>query len=286
MERNVFSLIRRTLRSIGQRRASRRYTYSDASVFAVYLWAALCDRPVCWACRAENWPRGLRRGPLPDASTVSRRMRRPSIRRLRCRLEHALSRDEKWSLIIALDGKPLPIGPNSHDRQAGFGRSSGTMAKGYKLHMAATRHGAVLDWRLSPMQGDEREMGRRILRDLRHEGYVLADTNYDSTKLHELTTSMGGQLVATRRKRGSGLGHRRHAPGRLRAIEMMENRENRFGWELLHERNAVERSFGTLACTSGCLTHLPPWVRTYRRVENWVGAKLIIYAARRKLRAT
>lgn len=285
MERRVFSLIRRTLRSLGQRRINRCYTYSDASVFAVYLWAALCDRPVCWACRLDNWPGGLRRGPLPDASTVSRRMRRPSMRKLRERLEHALNRDEKWSLIIALDGKPLPIGPNSHDRHAGFGRSSGTMAKGYKLHAAVTRHGGMLGWRLSPMQGDEREMGRRILRDLRHQGYVLADTNYDSTKLHELTTSAGGQLVTTRRKRGSGLGHRRHAEGRLRAIEMLENRENRFGWELFHERNAVERSFGTLACAAGCLTHLPPWVRTYRRVENWVGAKLIIYAARRKLRA-
>lgn len=284
MERGIFQVCRGSLRTLGCRRHSRRFTYTDASILAVYLWAALNDRPVCWACRPENWPRGLRRGPLPDPSTVSRRMRTDSIRRLRDRLDRALRREEPPSLIIAIDGKPLVIGAHSHDRQAGFGRAAGLMAKGYRLHVAVTRHGEVLAWRVTPMQGDEREMARRILRDLKHRGYVLGDANYDASRLYRLTDALGAQLLAPRRKPGTGLGHRPQVPGRLRAMQLLENRESRFGRRLLHLRSVVERCFGTLTATAGGLTHLPAWVRTHRRVENWVGAKLIIYAARRRLR--
>jgi hypothetical protein len=36
---------------------------------------------------------------------------------------------------VTLDGKPLPIANHSRDPQAGYGRSIGGKAKGYKLHV-------------------------------------------------------------------------------------------------------------------------------------------------------
>ena len=48
---------------------------------------------------------------------------------------------------ITVDGKPLPIGGCSKDRQAGYGRSAGGKAKGYKLHALVGSDGSVQAWR-------------------------------------------------------------------------------------------------------------------------------------------
>ena len=284
MERGIYDRIRKALRAVGCRRKSGRFTYTDTGVLAVYLWATVNDRPVRWACEPQNWPRGLRRGPLPDASTVSRRMRRASMATLIDRLREWILPREGDGLVALIDGKPLTVGPNSHDRQAGYGRAASGMAKGYKLHAIVDAHGRVMAWRVAPMNVDERAMAGRMLRDLEHTGYLVGDSNYDSRKLYDLAAERGIQLVAprARHRRHKGLGHRRTSEHRIRSIEMLERPHNGFGKALLSFRGAIERYFGQL--TYAGLGSLPAWVRGYRRVRNWVAAKLLIHATKTRIR--
>lgn len=185
MERGLFRRIKATLRALGRRRASERYTYTDATILEVYIWAALHDRPTCWACDPENWPPRTRRGALPDASTVSRRMESASVLALLERLRERLDARDGGELVAVVDGKALPIGPHSHDRQSGYGRSTNGLARGYKLHAIVGVTGRVLGWRLAPMQADESKMARRMLGELDGVAYLLGDSNYDRNHLYE-----------------------------------------------------------------------------------------------------
>jgi hypothetical protein len=209
---------------------------------------------------------------------MSRRLRTASVRALIDTLEERVLRAGRAApLACAVDAKPLPVGPHSHDRQARWGRGAGGRAKGYKLHLLLSLRGAVLGWRLTPMNGDEREMARRLLRDARCAGYCLGDGNFDANALHDEAWRHGAQLVAPRRHGpDKGLGHRRQAPGRLRCRDLMENTVSPFGRELHRLRAAIERKFGYLTSTGGLLTHLPAWVRHHARVRLWVQAKLIL----------
>lgn len=280
MERSVYDRIRRVLRRLGRRRRSRRFTFTDASVLEVYLWAALHDRPVCWACRPDHWPPGVRRGPLPSASTVSRRMRRPHMSRLLERVRRRLEPARTPPLVAVIDGKPLPIGPHSHDRQSGYGRAASGKARGYKLHAITDAYGRVLSWRVAPMNTDERVIARRMMRHLDHRGYLLADANYDSNKLYQAAAERGIQLVAPRRYGpGRGLGRRPQSPARLRSKDLLEQDQTGFARDLVRLRWSIERFFGTLCSRPGGLGHLPAWVRSWRRVHQWVAAKLLIHAA-------
>lgn len=280
MEHGLFLRMRRTLRRLGRRRASARFTYTDATVLEVYLWAALHGRPVCWACDPAHWPPGTRRGPLPSPSALSRRMRTRSVLRLLGRLLRALGPRDASGLVAMMDGMPLVIGPHSHDRQSGYGRAASGKARGYKLHLILDASGRVLAWRVAPMHVDERVMARRMLRELEHAGYLVADANYDAGYLFEAASARGVQLVTPRRHGpGKGLGHRRQPEGRLRSVALTETDECRFGRELMRERWAIERFFGTLRSHPCGLTHLPPWVRGWRRVNTYVAAKLAIIAA-------
>lgn len=281
MEHSVYDRIRRVLRALGRRRQSRRFTFTDASVLEVYIWAALHDRPVSWACDPRHWPPGSRRGPIPSASTVSRRMRRPRLVALIDRLRRRIEDHTTPALVAAIDGKPLPIGPHSHDRQSGYGRAAGGKAKGYKLHAIVDIRGRVLAWRIAPMNTDERVMARRMLRSLDHTGYLLADSNYDSNKLYKAAIERGVQLVAPRRYGPHrGVGRRAQSPARLRAKDILELDPTGFGRGLKRLRWSIERFFGTLCSRPGGLGPLPAWVRSHRRVRAWVAAKLLINAVR------
>lgn len=282
MERELFRAVKAAIRSLGRRRQDGRQRHTDGTILEVYFWSVVHDRPVVWATDPRNWPPGLRRGALPSQSCMSRRLRRPRVRRLIERVESLVSKPlTRSTLTYIIDAKPLPIGAHSHDRQSGFGRAAGIRARGYKLHMLVALSGAVIAWRVAPMNTDEREMARRLLIQARVSGYVLGDANFDSSPLFDEAAASGAQLVAPRRMGSNrGLGHHRHSPWRLRCRDLLENTVSDFGRDLFEQRRAIERVFGHLASTSGLLTHLPPWVRTHRRVWMWVQAKLILAAAR------
>ncbi len=285
MERELFRMLKAELRALGRRRTDDRFTYTDATILEVYLWAVINDRPTVWACDPDHWPRGLRRGPLPSQSQVSRRLRSPSLRALQARLEErVLRRDRAPTLVVLLDGKPLPIAGHSTDRHAGYGRAARGKAKGYKIHALVDLSGVVWAWRLAPMNMDERTMARRLLRELPREGYVLADANYDSNALFAQASHAGSQMVVPRRYGPEhAVGHRAQHPARLRSRDMLENGVFPFGRELLARRRAVERYFSTLTSFGGGLTGLPPWARTHPRVHAWVQTKLLLRQLRTDL---
>jgi hypothetical protein len=288
MEHQLWSLIVEYVQGCVQRKRSC-YTYGDDRIVLVFFWAVLHDRPLSWACLRQNWPIHARRHRLPSPSTLSRRLRAAGVMALLQQVEEAVLRPRGWPpLVWMVDGKPLPIGGCSKDRQAGYGRAAGGMAKGYKLHALIGKDGSVLSWRLTPMQTDERVMARRMLRTAEAQGYVLGDANYDDNALHDICVSKGNLQLVTPRRYGDqrGLGHHRHSPGRLRAIALRNNPLSPFGSDLMAQRQDIERYYGNLTSFAGGLTHLPPWVRGHRRVRRWVQAKLIINQLRIQLRST
>jgi hypothetical protein len=258
--------------------------FGDGVIVRVWYWAVIHDRPVSWACQRRNWPVALRRQRLPSGPTMSRRLRSAPVRRLLADLERRVTAPKEPGLFWMIDGKPLPIGGCSKDRQAGYGRSAGGKAKGYKIHAIIGSGGAIAAWRIAPMNTDERVMAGRLLRSTPLQGYVVADSNYDSNRLHEICDGRGNlQLVTPRRYGpGHGFGHKRQTPGRLRSVGITEGPFPAFGARLRRDRAAIERRFGHTTNWGGGLNGLPAWVRTHRRVYRWVQAKLVLTALKRQ----
>lgn len=277
MERELFLRVKAELAALGPHPRGCNL-FSDAAIVLVYFWAVIHDRAVTWACRRDNWSAPLRPRRLPSQSRMSRRLRTDAVRGLLDRLEERVLREGRPApTACAVDGKPLPVGTYSHDRHARWGRGAGGWAKGYKLHLLLSLCGTVMGWRLTPMNGDEREMARRLLKQTHCAGYILGDKEFDANYLYDEASRNGAQLVAPRQKGSTkGLGSRRQAPGRLRSKDLMENTVSTFGRELHAMRDVIERKFGYLTSTGGLLTCLPSWVRSHRRVRAWVQAKLIL----------
>ena len=126
-------------------------------------------------------------------------------------------------------------------------------------------------------------MAERMLKVAPIQGYMVADSNYDSNKLHAVCDQRDQLQLVTRRRYGPGhgTGHREQSAGRLRSMALTENPFPRFAEQLLRDRNEIERRFGQLVNWGGGLTCLPAWVRTYRRVRRWVQAKLVLTALKR-----
>src|SRR3954449_2873847 len=147
MEGELWEAVYRLISEEASKRPRRKgVRYSDAWVLAVFFWAAVHDRPMCWACDERNWPgaRAGRRGrggrggrggrELPRDAPMSQRLRAgagPSLLGAgrggrgrvpdlplwgggRGRLASLPPPNE--SLVRAVDGKPLPVGGYSKDR--------------------------------------------------------------------------------------------------------------------------------------------------------------------------
>jgi hypothetical protein len=288
MEHQLWKAIVRLLGKIGKAGAKARRRFSDHDIVATFYWAVLHDRPVSWACQRRHWPIHLRKRLLPSSTTMSRRLQSPAVLSLLGEMDHRVVRPTTPGVFWMIDGKPLNIGGCSKDRQAGHGRSAGCKATGYKIHAIVNAQNEIADWRLTPMNKDERVMAERMFKTTSVQGYIIADSNYDSNKLHDICAGRGDMQLVTRRRYGpgKGLGHRRQTEGRLRSIAMTESPFPKFAERLLNDRDSIERTFGNLTNWGGGLTSLPPWVRTYRRVHRWVQAKLVLTALRRRLPIT
>jgi len=198
--------------------------------------------------------------------------------------KETLRKQEQPSCYWMVDGKPLVISSVSKDRQAGYGRAAQSKAKGYKLHAIISHDGCYAAWRVAPMNKDERVMARRLVRTAQINGYLVGDGNYDSNPLHRVCEAQGNLQLVTPPRGGCGKPRcrKKQSTGRLRSLEILENPQPEFGWQLLKDRNGIERKFGNLTSYGGGLTHLPPWARTHRRVHRWTQAKLILHSIKHR----
>jgi Transposase DDE domain len=277
MERELWSLLYEMAMKLDK--GWGRWKYSTAEIVVVYVWSVLHDRPMAWAVDPANWPDDLRPLDLPKQPTLSRRMRRPDTQRLLIDIEQswlALVGSSQW-LIRVIDGKPLAVSGVSKDADARYGRGAGGMQKGYKFYAVWAGGPLPLAWALAPMSYSERTMARRLIPTLPGSGYLLGDSEYDCNDLYELAAAADHQLLARKRQKHRGLGHRRQSPHRLRSLELLKDT---FGKTLYRFRRQIERDFGNLVSFGGGLASLPAWVRRFPRVRNWLHAKLLINAAR------
>jgi hypothetical protein len=249
--------------------------YRAWEIVVVYLWANIHDRPTSWACQARNWPVDLVR-PLPPQCTMSRRLRSRGVQQLLKSVEAELGGDPRRWWVQRMDSKPLPIGPHSKDPDARYGRAAKNFARGYKLHVIWGDGPLPSAWRIEPMNTGDSTAARRLVPELAGEGYLVGDSQYDSNPLHR-AASPRYQVVAPQQHPGRALGHRRHEPSRLHALELLTRP---LGKALLRYRGDVERLFGSLTNFAAGLSPLPSWVRRPHRVRLWVQAKLLINAIR------
>jgi hypothetical protein len=206
---------------------------------------------------------------------MSRRLRTVEVQRLLATLEGVLLKVEGHGWVKVIDGKPLIVGTHSKDPDCQWGRAGRSYAKGYKLHAIFGNGSLPYQWEVTPLNVGEPEAAARLIPALPRGGYVLGDKQYDSNPLHDIALANGFQLVAQRKRPGTDLGHRRHSPGRLRCIELLQKD---FGKALYEYRDEIERRFAWLTNHGGGLAPLPNWVRRQSRVQCWVQAKLIIHA--------
>jgi hypothetical protein len=285
MEREHWLWIRWALKRL-PRRSPRGAVYDNREVLAVLLWAALHRRPIVWATRRRNWPMQAWRRRLPDQSTMSRRLRDPELdgdlQRLLTILQHRVG--APTDTLIA-DGKPLPVSEFTGDPDAATGYGAGRLGKGYKLHALIDSAMRLIAWTVRPMNEAECVVAAELIRDAAASGAlprnatILADESYDSNPLHAQAAASGTRLIAPRRRPDRKLcKNRKHHPGRVEAVRFTETDER---WADLRKRvrTTIERWFGILAGACG-LYALPPWARRLGRVRLWVGAAIILDAAR------
>lgn len=223
-----------------------------------------------------NWPKDLWSRKLPSQSTLSRRLQTTEVQLLLADLERRLAALSGGGWVMLVDGKPVTVGPYSKDPDATWGRARRGWAKGYKLHAVYDGGSLPVAWEIAPLNESEPEVAARLVLSIRRGGgYLLGDKAYDSNPLHDAVLAVGCQLVAERKRPNTGLGHRRHSPGRLRSIQLLGQE---FGQQLYAFRDQIERNFGWLTNHAAGLAPLPNWVRRICRVRTWVQAKLIIHA--------
>lgn len=251
--------------------------FADWWVVMVFLWAVLHERPMRWACDPRHWPPEQRYLPLPSPSTLSRRLRSASIHQLLHAVERSLEQHFPHSWCKWIDTLPLPIGGGTQDPDARLGRAVDGMARGYKLHAICDARMGIEVWDIQPMNVNEKPVAMAMVPSLSgQEGYLVGDSQYDSSRLYDVAAEAGFQLIAPKRK-GRGFGTHYVSPYRLRAIELQHHP---FGQHLLHQRASIDRFWGQWGNYGAGLKPLPHWVRRMWRVRLWIQGKIIFNCVR------
>jgi len=279
MERELWPALYQVLQEAAQEVRQKYVQLQPWVIVATLLWAAVHDRPVKWACDPRHWSTTkLRPATIPSESTMSRRVDAVSTGVFWRAVEQRLRRGSDPGLVAFLDGKPLPVSGNSKDPDARWGRGAGGLAKGYKLHAVWSAGVLPEAWEVAPLNVGEKEVADRLMGQLHHGGYLLADGEYDASYLYDRAFAQGYQLVAPFRKaKNPGSGKHYQSPHRWHSIDLMQHD---YGQALYKLRTGIERCFGNATTFGGGLGPLPAWVRGLARVRTWVWAKLLINAVR------
>jgi hypothetical protein len=278
MERELWPRLYHIVMEVGQTIRLTDVSVQPHIIVLVFLWAALHDRPVCWACDERNWSgTTLRPWTLPSPSTMSRRLRRVDTAMLMRALVRRVHQKGDPGLVAVIDAKPLPVGGASQDPEVRCGRGAGMLAKGYKFYAIWGGRPAPETYRVYPMNVSESKVAEEMIPQLTGGGYLLGDGEYDANPVFDAAGAAGYQLLAPRKDPGAGLGHRYQSPCRLRCIGLMASA---FGRAIYGLRRRIERTFGNLTSFGCGLSPLPAWVRHLDRVWLWVSAKLLINGLR------
>lgn len=287
MERELWSELIDVVHEAARDHRQRQRHFRDETIVLTWLWAVLHDRPISWATSRSNWPFYMRIKHLPTSSTMSRRMRIPSVIALIKRVWDALPRVTNQDTLLIIDGKPLPVGGYTTDRDTTSGRACGGFAWGYKLYLVIDEFSRVHAWKVQPMSTSEQSMARELIPEAAASAgpdkWLLGDKIYDSNRLYDLAQEHGLRLLTQRMRTNDPIGPKQ-SQGRARAIEMLERPGTQEGRELFARREKIERFLGTLCCTGGGLGPLPGFVRGLERVRRWVGGKLLLHTLRRALK--
>lgn len=279
MERELWPLLYRSV-LLTAKGFQQKYVHIQPWIIVMtMLWATWHDRPVSWACEASNWSTTALRPPrIPSQPTMSRRVDSLGTGLFWLSLEENLRGSDHPTLLAFIDGKPLPVGDNSKDPDAHWGRGAGGLAKGYKLHAVWSTGVLPETWEVTPLNTSEKEVAKRLVEQLHYRGYLLADGEYDASYLYDAAYAHGYQMVSPCRKaKNPGCGKHYQSPQRLRSLELLRST---FGQELYKARAQIERSFGNATSFAGGLAPLPAWVRGLERVRTWIWAKMLINAVR------
>ena len=217
MERELWKLMVAALKLLPPTRPRNAF-YSDRQVLAVFLWAALHDRPTSWACERVNWPVQAWRRQLPDQSTMSRRMRTAALHDALAVTLTRVQASLPDGRLLFTDGKAFELSDRTSDPDAANGRGAGHMARGFRLHVVIDDQGRVYGWDVLPMNKTEMEATRKIIETMpkpRKATLMIADAGYDSNKLYGALAERGLRMIAPRRRQGAGLGWRPHHQHRL-----------------------------------------------------------------------
>jgi hypothetical protein len=244
----------------------------------LFLWSAIRSKPRDWVCQRSNLPRRLKDRPTPSRSQFGRRLNSLPVQAMLQQLEEHLKGQADTSLLgfWLLDAKPLLVSPYSKDKAAKWGWGYNRKARGYKLFAMTNVQGKVVTWQTRSMNEAEPVVAKTLLEHTDRPGYVAGDSIYDINWLHELADSRELQLIAPRKQPGGNIGKRARHPSRLRAIAMLECPLTGFGPSMYACRTGIERRFSRLSSSKIGLDHLPPFIRTPRRVQLWVQAKIIL----------
>jgi hypothetical protein len=280
MERELWPPLYRLLEEVATDFSQKYVRIQPGVIAAVILWAAIHDRPVAWACHPAHWDTAGADRPrrVPSASTLSRRADSVAVGLVLRAVEDRLRQSGEQPLVAVVDGKPLPIGGNSKDPDAAFGRGAGCVAKGYKLHAVWSNRPVPEAWEVTAMSGCEKAAAGQLVGAAGAGGYLLADGNYDASWLFDAAAAAGFRLVAPgRAAKNPGCGKHYQSPHRTRSRDLLATR---FGRDLYRRRPDIERRFAHLCGFAGGLQPLPVWVRGRDRVRTWVWAKVLINGVR------
>lgn len=274
MERELWPLLYRALRAVSAHDHQPQVQYQPWEIVAVLLWAALHDRPRCWACDPRHWDTtDLRADQPPSPATVSRRARSARVLDLLDRLGAHLrgGGPPGWTLMV--DGKPLPVGKCSKDPDA----LPNQHGKGYKLHTVWGFRCGPEAWAVTAVNEYEGTVAERLIGALLGKGVLLGDKGYDASRLYDAAWRSGYLLLVPPSATDTGRGHVYQSPARQLARSWFADG---LGAALWRARAGIERAFGNLGAFGGGLGPLPSWVRRLWRVQRWVQCKLLINAVR------
>ena len=123
MDNHIWSVVYQTIKDVDRAipRCGRRPVYSDVLIVAMYIWSVWHDRPLCWACDRRHYGGMFRPRRLPSVSQFCKRIKTERCEAIMQKVHEHLSRMEWQTELSFLDGRAMPVGPCSKDRDAARG---------------------------------------------------------------------------------------------------------------------------------------------------------------------